>query len=202
MRNDHRCPILCETADLQANIAAQREETELPGCEFDRQSHPSAAENQTRSRAEPQENSAGGSCAAKKRAKKKQKNKQQGKNEEQVEKRVEEDTSKKRQQTSTRTTQEFLAKPDFLEEIAIGDNLKLPVHARGMGWKGFDRFISESTLPARFREILELMDVLFPTEEGEETFFDSLWEDSFKKGWGAGYDVREALKALKARDSS
>jgi hypothetical protein len=88
------------------------------------------------------------------------------------------------------------------DDISIGGDLKLSASIRGEGWDGFDRHISDSKLPTKFRDIIELMDVLFPVAEGEETFYYSLWACSSKKGWGSGYEVREALKSLKKKNGN
>lgn len=93
------------------------------------------------------------------------------------------------------------AKPEN-EIITIDDDFKLSIRAKGTGWNGFDRYLSDSMLPSKFKDVLELMDVLFPVVEGEHSFCFALWQNSFNVGQRHGQQVKDTLWRIKKKDNS
>jgi len=69
---------------------------------------------------------------------------------------------------------------------------------KGSGWKGFGKHYcasKDAALPKQFREVIQLMDFLFPVAPGEGTFIECLYNDNNDPGKKA----RQQLKELKSK---
>jgi hypothetical protein len=91
--------------------------------------------------------------------------------------------------------------PDLLEAVGSSPAIYLPAQARGTGWDGFNRHISDKTLPKKFSQIFHLIDFFFPVAAGENSFYNRLWVHAKDpNGSTPGVTTRRAIADLRDRN--
>jgi len=85
---------------------------------------------------------------------------------------------------------------------SLPPKINLPASARGSGWEGFNKHVSDECLPKKLHEVLLLIDLFFPVAEGEPTFTFFYYTKDKRASGKAGRELHNKLSELKRKNPS